>query len=96
MFCGLLLIGIGDEHQKVESYVNPVAAPVRSTSTDLPFDKKFIKMMEGSKFDNYINEEIDETALSTEEIALVKHKRGAPLTAAEIQALGDMALQSAV
>jgi hypothetical protein len=97
-----IVAGIGDKHRVVateeEDFVDTI--PPAGTLPDIPYGKEFIRMAEGYKFDGDVCADLEDppppSSLSTEELALAKHKSGSPLTAAEVQALGDMALQSAV
>ena len=94
----VLSTGIGDEHRLVgmEEGFPQGAAESTGAECDIPFDKEFIRMAESSKFEGDVCEQLAAESLSPEELAVAKHKQGAPLTASEVQALGDMALQSAV
>lgn len=88
------VIGIGDRGRVLET--NTSGGPSFADATSMPsvsFDKNFIRVAEGSKFDDVCDEsEIPDQLHSKEK----PEKKTTRLTAAEIQALGDMVLQSGV
>lgn len=92
-------IGIGDKRRIVDAG-DPFGSSAHDMgiTVEMPFHKQFIHLAEGSKFEGDICADIakteEETFAVLEEMAVAE--KGAPLTASEVQALGDMALQSAV
>jgi len=103
------VIGIGDKRRVVDSEEHFIESSKDTSATiEMPFDKEFIRMAEGAKFEGDVLSDIAKTEPETplvprteaETLAALEEmaeaEKGAPLTASEVQALGDMALQSAV
>jgi hypothetical protein len=97
----VFFVGIGDRRRVVDADDPFGSSSYDTTSTtEELFDRQFLQISEGFKFEGDICVDLSNSEASTlaelEEIALAKEEKGSSLTASEVQALGDMTLQSAV